>query len=110
MVFGLPGADRRFTGSYEADSFAGNAFPTTSWVADDPRPLDPGSYRLTVEGNVERTLSLPLEDLDQGDELVATLDCTGGFTRSSDGAACASGAWLIARERVRARNTCESSQ
>jgi Oxidoreductase molybdopterin binding domain len=78
-ALGLPGADRRFTGSYEADSFAGNAFPTTSWVADDPRPLDPGSYRLAVEGEVGRTLSLPLSELDGRDELVATLDCTGGF-------------------------------
>jgi Oxidoreductase molybdopterin binding domain len=78
-VLGLPGADRRFTGSYEADSFAGNAFPTTSWVADDPKPLDPGAYRLAVEGEVARVLSLPIEELDRGDELVATLDCTGGF-------------------------------
>jgi hypothetical protein len=76
---GLPGADRRFTGSYEADSFAGNAFPITSWVADDPKPLDRGSYRLAVEGELLRTLSLPLADLDGPDELVATLDCTGGF-------------------------------
>jgi hypothetical protein len=78
-AFGLDGADRRFTGSYEADSFAGNAFPTTSWVADDPKPLDPASYRLAIEGKVVRMLSLSLEDLDGRDELVATLDCTGGF-------------------------------
>jgi DMSO/TMAO reductase YedYZ molybdopterin-dependent catalytic subunit len=78
-ALGLPGADRRFTGSYEAGSFAGNAFPTTSWVADDPSPVNPDSYRLAVEGEVGRTLSLPLEELDDGDELVATLDCTGGF-------------------------------
>ena len=30
-------AHRRFTGSYEAASFEGNAFPATSWVADSPR-------------------------------------------------------------------------
>jgi molybdopterin-dependent oxidoreductase-like protein protein len=78
-ALGLPGADRRFTGSYEADSFAGNAFPTTSWVADDPKTLDPRSYRLRVEGEVTHPLSLSLDDLDRDDELVATLDCTGGF-------------------------------
>jgi hypothetical protein len=78
-ALGLPGADRRFTGSYEADSFAGNAFPTTSWVADDPKALDVRSYRLGVEGEVTRPLSLSLDDLDGDDELVATLDCTGGF-------------------------------
>jgi hypothetical protein len=78
-TLGLPGANRRFTGSYEAASFAGNAFPTTSWVADDPKPLDPGSYRLAVEGDVVRPLFLLVRELDGRDELVATLDCTGGF-------------------------------
>jgi Oxidoreductase molybdopterin binding domain len=78
-ALGLPAADRRFTGSYEADSFAGNAFPTTSWVADDPKPIDPDSYRLAVEGDVVNALTLPLDELDGNDELVATLDCTGGF-------------------------------
>ena len=42
----LRGARRRFTGSYESGSFAGNAFPSTSWVADNPRPIDPATYRL----------------------------------------------------------------
>lgn len=77
--FGVRGARRRFTGSYEAASFEGNAFPTTSWVADRPRPLDPGSHRLSVKGLVREPLTLGLEELDAGDELVATLDCTGGF-------------------------------
>jgi DMSO/TMAO reductase YedYZ molybdopterin-dependent catalytic subunit len=75
----LRGARRRFTGSYEAGSFTGNAFPSTSWVADHPRPTDPGAYRLRVEGLVARPLSLTLGDLRAADELVATLDCTGGF-------------------------------
>jgi DMSO/TMAO reductase YedYZ molybdopterin-dependent catalytic subunit len=73
------GAERRFTGSYEAASFAGNGFPTTSWVADDPRPIAPQSYRLRVGGLVARELSLSLTQLSAGDELTATLDCTGGF-------------------------------
>ena len=78
-ALGLPGAKRRFTGSYEADSFAGNAFPTTSWVADDPKPLEPGSYRLAVDGLVVEPLELRAAALQHGEELVATLDCTGGF-------------------------------
>jgi DMSO/TMAO reductase YedYZ molybdopterin-dependent catalytic subunit len=78
--FGLrSAANRRFTGSYEAASFEGNAFPATSWVADSPRSLDAGAYRLAVAGQLERPLSLELAALDAGDELVATLDCTGGF-------------------------------
>jgi DMSO/TMAO reductase YedYZ molybdopterin-dependent catalytic subunit len=68
-ALGLPGADRRFTGSYDA----GDDFPATSWVADHPRELGDG-YRLHV-GERELTAA----ELDRGDELTATLDCTGGF-------------------------------
>jgi hypothetical protein len=71
---GWRGANRRFTGSYEAESFEGNAFPTTSWVADDPRRVDGSDYSLEVEGR-----RMPLADLDRGHVLVAKLDCTGGF-------------------------------
>jgi DMSO/TMAO reductase YedYZ molybdopterin-dependent catalytic subunit len=78
-ALGLPGRHRRFTGSYEAGSFGGNAFPTTSWVADDPRPLRAGGWALAVEGMVERRLAVAAAELDRGDELVATVDCTGGF-------------------------------
>lgn len=77
--FGLRGARRRFTGSYEAGSFDGNAFPSTSWVADSPRPLPEDSYRLELGGLVARPLRLPLAELQGRDRLVATLDCTGGF-------------------------------
>jgi DMSO/TMAO reductase YedYZ molybdopterin-dependent catalytic subunit len=76
---GLRGARRRFTGSYEAGSFAGNAFPSTSWVADNPRPLPENSYRLELAGLVARPLRLQLAELQAHDTLVATLDCTGGF-------------------------------
>jgi hypothetical protein len=68
-ALGLPGARRRYTGSYPV----GAAFPVTSWVADDPAPLGPG-HRLAV-----RSLRLSAAELDRGHELVATLDCTGGF-------------------------------
>jgi DMSO/TMAO reductase YedYZ molybdopterin-dependent catalytic subunit len=74
-ALGLRGAGRRFTGSYDA----GDDFPATSWVADHPRALSSSAYRLTVTGQVRKPLALRLEDLDAGDELVATLDCTGGF-------------------------------
>ncbi|MEA2450469.1 MAG: hypothetical protein QOG63_2401 [Thermoleophilaceae bacterium] len=79
-LFGFRGAKRRFTGSYEQGSFGGNAaFPPTSWVADGPRQLDPRDYRLAVTGRVERELRLALGELDAGDELEATIDCTGGW-------------------------------
>jgi hypothetical protein len=78
-LLGLKGAHRRFTGSYEAASFDGNAFPTTSWVADNPAPIEPAAYRLHIDGLTARPLVLSLAELTAADELVATLDCTGGF-------------------------------
>jgi DMSO/TMAO reductase YedYZ molybdopterin-dependent catalytic subunit len=78
-LIGLRGAGRRFTGSYDAGSFTANDFPVTSWVADAPRAVDPAAYRLSVRGRVARPRSLALADVDRGDELTATLDCTGGF-------------------------------
>jgi hypothetical protein len=77
-LLNLPAEKRRFTGSYEADSFAGNEFPVTSWVADDPAPLD-DSYTLRVDGLVRRPLELRAPDLDGEEEVTATLDCTCGF-------------------------------
>ena len=77
--FGLRGAKRRFTGSYEAGSFSGNAFPTTSWVADHPARIDPVRFRVRLGGLVTAPLTVALEAVRREDELVATLDCTGGF-------------------------------
>jgi hypothetical protein len=79
-VFHLPGAKRRFTGSYESGSFAGNVFPTSSWVADAPRPLDVQSWRLSTGGAVDNPRDFSYDELfAANDELEATLDCTGGF-------------------------------
>jgi DMSO/TMAO reductase YedYZ molybdopterin-dependent catalytic subunit len=78
-LLGLRGATRRFTGSYESGSFAANAFPATSWVADNPRPIQLDSYRLRVGGLVDHQLALALTELAAHDELTAALDCTGGF-------------------------------
>jgi DMSO/TMAO reductase YedYZ molybdopterin-dependent catalytic subunit len=78
-LLGLPGGKRRFTGSYEAGSFTGNAFPATSWVADNPRPIDLAAYRLRIEGLAAQSLAITLAELPISDEFLATLDCTGGF-------------------------------
>jgi hypothetical protein len=77
---GLAGAARRFTGSYETGSFTPD-FPVVSWIADRPPPVDGATWRLRIEGAVERPLSLSLDELAalaQG-EVVAALDCTGGW-------------------------------
>src|SRR5260370_16190901 len=79
-VLNVPGARRRFTGSYESGSYAGNAFPPSSWVPDQPRPLDMQTWRLSLgrPAALPRHFS-PAELVAAGDELEATLGCTGGF-------------------------------
>lgn len=76
----LPGAGRRFTGSYETGSFTG-FFPRVSWFTDDPEPVAQDRWRLAIEGLVERAQSLDYEALSAlaPDEYAATLDCTGGW-------------------------------
>ncbi len=76
----LSGAERRFTGSHESGSYAGNAFPTSSWVADSPRPIDVQTWQLVVTGAVSEPRNFSYHELTSaGDVLEATLDCTGGF-------------------------------
>ncbi|MDQ2716525.1 MAG: molybdopterin-dependent oxidoreductase [Chloroflexota bacterium] len=80
QVLKLPGASRRFTGSRESGSYAGNAFPTSSWVADAPRPLEAQTWRLALGGAVVTPYEFSYDELaEAGDEAEATLDCTGGF-------------------------------
>jgi DMSO/TMAO reductase YedYZ molybdopterin-dependent catalytic subunit len=77
---GLPGARRRFTGSREVGSHGGNAFPTTSWLADAPRPIAADAWLLRVQGAVATRLELAYNEMAAfDDELEAILDCTGGF-------------------------------
>jgi hypothetical protein len=80
MKLELPGARRRFTGAREAGSYAGNAFPATSWIADQPQLIDPAAWRLEIAGAVARSATLGYADLlAWQDSIEATLDCTGGF-------------------------------
>ncbi len=79
-VLQLPSKDKRFTGSFERGSFEGNAFPTTSWLNDDPAPVAKDGWRLYVSGLVRKSMAIPLADLDSGGaKLTAVLDCTGGW-------------------------------
>jgi DMSO/TMAO reductase YedYZ molybdopterin-dependent catalytic subunit len=78
-AFGMPGAQRRFTGSRHAGSDSGNAFPVTNWMFDRPAPVDLTAWRLTVRGAVARPLTLSYAELDTRTSLRATLDCTGGW-------------------------------
>lgn len=76
---GLSGANRRFTGSYEADSYSGNAFPRVSWLNDNPAPIDPSTWALSVKGGVAESMSYKLHELNSETEITATIDCTGGW-------------------------------
>jgi len=78
------GADRRFTGSREEGSDAGNRFPVTSWVADDPDPVDADEWTLTVGGRVATATTYDLADLPTGASGRALLDCTSGWYSEHD--------------------------
>jgi DMSO/TMAO reductase YedYZ molybdopterin-dependent catalytic subunit len=75
------GADRRFTGSQPREGEGNGAFPVTSWVADDPDPIDRASYRLSVTELVAEPREFAAADLERvgGDETSALLDCTSGW-------------------------------
>ncbi|CUS02123.2 conserved membrane protein of unknown function [Candidatus Promineifilum breve] len=77
---GLPGASRRFTGSYEIGSFVAD-FPVVSWIADRPPLVDGPMWQLRVEGAVAQPLTLTLADLAGWPQRVVTtaIDCTGGW-------------------------------
>lgn len=72
-----PGSQRRFTGSRNA----GDDFPVTMWMFDNPAPLDPASWRLRIHGAVAAEQTLTYSQLleDAVDEVEATLDCTSGW-------------------------------
>jgi hypothetical protein len=81
-LVGTPAATRRFTGSRELGD--DDALPITSWVADDPEPIDPAAWTLTVDGRVDRSLTLDADDLRPAAERRALLDCTSGWYAERD--------------------------
>ena len=97
---GLSGAGRRFTGSRPVASAAPNGFPATSWLLDDPNPIDKAAWRLRLGGTVAQPLVLGSGDLDRVDTRVAVLDCTGGWYVEREWQGIALGA-LLDRAGVR---------
>lgn len=73
------GATDRFTGSRLAGPTAGNTFPVTSWVADDPVPIDRDDWSLSVDGIVAAPRTFTYDAVESDDEMTATLDCTSGW-------------------------------
>ncbi len=72
---GMPGAARRFTGSYEAGSFEPGLMPVSSWMFDAIPRVAQETWRLAAGGREWSYDELFAFD----DRLTATLDCTGGF-------------------------------
>ena len=71
----LPGASRRFTGSYEAGSNDPDLLPVSSWMFDAIPEVDATTWRLRTPARTWTYDELSSFD----DRVTATLDCTGGF-------------------------------
>jgi DMSO/TMAO reductase YedYZ molybdopterin-dependent catalytic subunit len=78
---GAPGADRRGTGSLERGTDDPAAMPVTQWFTDTVP--DAAAAAVTVAAGGRRT-SVPIADLERGDRMRATLDCTGGWYAVQD--------------------------
>lgn len=82
-ALGLPGADRRVTGSYERGSGDPAAMPVTQWL-DDEVP-DPETERGSRVQPVSLVVAGDVRHVDPGrfgragDDVRAVLDCTGGW-------------------------------
>jgi DMSO/TMAO reductase YedYZ molybdopterin-dependent catalytic subunit len=83
-----PGSDEQGDGAPrvgDGDRDSGNgSFPVTSWVADNPAPVDVDAWRLRVEGLVEEPLTLRFDDLPDGETDRVLLDCTSGWYTIQD--------------------------
>ena len=77
----VAGAKRRFTGSREEGSFAGNAHPVTTAPGEGEIKLDPDSWNLQIKGAVKTPIRLSYTEILalSTSEVTATLDCTGGW-------------------------------
>jgi DMSO/TMAO reductase YedYZ molybdopterin-dependent catalytic subunit len=83
-VLSLPGARRRFTGSYQTASFRPEAMPTTSWLLDAVPAVDPDRWRLAMkDGRGRRELTLA-QLTAYSTQVRATLDCTSGWYSHQD--------------------------
>ena len=74
-------SERRFTGSREHGSFSGLAYPVTSGADQGRIKLDPSTWALTLSGIVKNPITLNYNEALalSTSELIATIDCTGGW-------------------------------
>jgi DMSO/TMAO reductase YedYZ molybdopterin-dependent catalytic subunit len=83
-ITGLPGAARRFTGSYELGSLDPDLLPVSSWLLDTVPVIDADEWRLRVvtPAGIREWTYAELSRFD--DRVRAVLDCTGGFWSEQD--------------------------
>jgi len=83
-VTGLPGAERRATGSYERGSFEPEAMPVTQWLDDADPAIGASDWRLEVR-TPKGVRTVTYDEIQVHDDRVrATLDCTGGWFATQD--------------------------
>jgi hypothetical protein len=72
---------RRFTGSREEGSFAGNHYPVTSGRGQGKIKLEPETWKLHLTGAIQMPLTFTYEEVLalSKSKVTATLDCTGGW-------------------------------
>ncbi|MDQ4148647.1 MAG: molybdopterin-dependent oxidoreductase [Actinomycetota bacterium] len=75
----LPGARRRFTGSHEEGSFDPDRMPVTQWLNDQVPLIDAERWVLKVRSGGQRRDWTYDELVEHQAEVIATLDCTGGW-------------------------------
>lgn len=78
-LFGLPGARRRFTGSYEEGSHAPERMPDIIWLTDPVPRIDRDVWRLEVVSGGATETYTHAELAGHRDRVTATIDCTVGW-------------------------------
>jgi hypothetical protein len=78
---GAAGAERRATGSFERGTDDPAVMPVTQWISDAVPEAAAAALELVAGG---RRVRVPVADLDRGDNVRATLDCTGGWYAVQD--------------------------
>lgn len=78
-VTGLPGGDRRFTGSVERSSGDPQGLPVYSWIDDRPPRTDPDSWSMQLLGRRVDLAALTARAAASAEPVEAVLDCTGGW-------------------------------
>lgn len=83
-IIGLPGARRRFTGSYDQGSHDPSSMPSIIWLTDPRLEIPATDWKLTVDdANGERQYVYD-EVAAFDDRLTATIDCTSGWFAEQD--------------------------